>query len=90
MANGKHSGLLGPGGQPLKKDKEEPRIIVLKHPMNVGINPRLATQISESTRCSVIILPMDSELMMGELAKKEIESMHKGIHAILQIPEEKQ
>jgi len=33
--------------------------------------------------CNIIILPMEYELVMGEMAMKTIESIHTAIHEIL-------
>ena len=71
--------LINPEGQPLIK---EPQLVVLKHPRHVRINPELVGQIADILRCAVIILPMDSEFLMGNLAQQEMENIHSGIHAI--------
>ena len=63
---------------------EEPKLIVLKQPRGVNINPGVVKGLGEMTNCAVIVLPMDSELMMGELARKELDSIHTAIHLILE------
>lgn len=75
--------LLGPDGKQLHK---EPNLIVLKYPKKNPVNPQLIVGLGKQTGCNVISMPMNSELMMGELAMKEIVSTHSGVHAILQLP----
>lgn len=72
--------LLGPSGQPLFK---EAKLIVMKLPRGVKIHPRIIGELSKHSGCNIITLPMDSELMMGNLAVQELNSTHAGIHAIL-------
>ena len=80
MSNG-HKQLLGPQGETLY---EEQKLIVLKQPRGVNIQPVVVKGLSDMTKCAVIVLPMDSEIIMGELARKELDSIHTGIHAILE------
>ena len=75
--------LLGPSGQPLFK---EAKLIVMKLPRGVKIHPRIIGELSKHSGCNIITLPMDSELMMGNLALQELNSTHTGIHAILGLP----
>lgn len=78
--------LVDPSGQPLIK---EPKLIILKMTKEVQkkLNPKLVPTIASMSDCDVIVLPMDSELMMGKLAAQEIESMHSACHAIEHIPD---
>lgn len=78
--------LINPSGKPLTRD---PKLIVIKAKKDVQqrLNPNLVSQICNITGCDTIILPMDSEIMMGKLAKEELESMHSACHAILQLPD---
>lgn len=78
--NGNKPGLLGPSGQPLFK---EAKLIVMKLPRGIKIHPQIIGQLSKQSGCNIITLPMDSELMMGNLAVQELNSTHAGIHAIL-------
>ena len=78
MANN-HSKLVGPNGQPVTS---EPPIIVIK-----SRNPlpqQLLQHIGMATKSSVIVLPLEADLMMGKLAMEEIEAIHKSIHNILE------
>ena len=75
--------LVSPSGQPLIK---EHKLIIVKVPRGVHLPPDLMMQISKVTNCASMELPMDCEVMMGELAAKELESLHSAIHAILQTP----
>ncbi|MBA7661761.1 hypothetical protein ES703_69781 [subsurface metagenome] len=76
--------ILGPDGQPISK---QPPIVVVKsrHPLP----PQLIQNIGMSTKCSVIVLPLEIDLMTGKLAMEEIEAIHGAIHDILEIEEEK-
>lgn len=78
--------LVDPSGQPLIK---EPKLIILKMTAEVQkkLNPRLVPTIADMSGCDVIVLPMDSELMMGKLAMSELESMHSACHAIQELPD---
>ena len=80
MGNDNKPELLGPSGQPLFK---EAKLIVMKLPKGVKIHPQIIGHLSKHSGCNVITLPMDSELMMGNLAVNELNSTHTGIHAIL-------
>jgi len=82
MGDGNEPELLGPSGQPLRK---EFKLIVMKLPKGVKIHPQIIGQLSKHSGCNVITLPMDSELMMGNLALQELNSTHTGIHAILNL-----
>ncbi|MBU2051356.1 MAG: hypothetical protein KKH61_20605 [Gammaproteobacteria bacterium] len=75
--------LVGPQGQPLHIEQ---KLIVIKVPKGVHIDPRLFAGISQVTGCAVVELPMACELMMGDLAAKEMASVHTAIHAISELP----
>lgn len=77
--------LVDASGQPLFPEK---KVIVIKTPKGSKLHPQLYSDISKVTGCAVLDLPMDSELIMGELAEKEILSLHHAIHAILGLPDE--
>lgn len=79
---GNGGGLVKPDGSPMVK---EPRLIVIKQPKGVQIHPNVVAQIAKMTGCDIVVLPMDSELMMGKLALEELKSVHQGVHAILQL-----
>ncbi len=76
--------LVSPSGKPLIQER---KVIVIKKPKQVRIHPQLYSDLNQMTGCAVLELPMDSEFMMGELAVKELESLHHGIHAILELPD---
>ena len=77
MAN---NGLVSLSGQPLLS---EPNLVVIKVPKHIKLNPQIISGIGKLTRCSVLVLPMDCEIVMGKIAKYELESIHTAIHAIL-------
>lgn len=84
MGNGNDgTKLVGPDGKPLST---KPEILVIKsrHPLP----PQLVQAIGMSTKCSVVVLPLSQDLMMGKLAMEEIEAIHKAIHDILELEEE--
>jgi len=74
--------LLGPGGQPLST---QPPIVVIKS--RNPLPPQLIQSIGMVTKCSVIVLPLEVDLMTNKLAMEEIEAMHGAIHDILGIGE---
>jgi len=76
--------LISPQGKPLLN--KERKIIVIKTPRDVKLHPQMFSDISKLSGCAVISIPMDSEIIMGELAVKELLSIHSAIHAILEIP----
>lgn len=78
------SDLISPSGQPLIPER---KVIVIKSPRGIHIHPQLIEGLSKATGCSVINLPMDCEFMMGDLAVKELKSLHHGIHHILEVPD---
>jgi len=82
MNNGK---VLGPDGFPLST--EQP-VIVIKS--RLPLPPQLIQNIGVVTKSSVVVLPLDVDLMMGNLAAEEIEAVHKAIHDILGIKEPEQ
>mgnify|MGYP001592179968 CR=1 FL=1 len=78
--------LFGADGRPISS--KPAGIAVLKIPKGVPPpSPQGMQAIVAVTRCNVIIIPMDCELMMGEIAEKELKSIHIGIHQILGIEE---
>ena len=76
--------LLGPDGQPIDKS---PSIVVVKS--RNPLPPQLIQNIGVVTKSSVIVLPLEIDLMTGKLAMEEIEAIHGAIHDILEIKEEK-
>jgi len=76
--------ILGPDGQPITT---QPSIVVVKsrHPLP----PQLVQNIGMLTKSSVIVLPLEMDLMTGKLAMEEIGAIHGAIHDILEIKEEK-
>ena len=80
----KANDLISPTGRPLIT---EPKIIVLKLPKGVNFHPQMIEQIGKVTGCSVIAVPMECELMMGDIAAKDLNSLHHAIHAILTLPD---
>lgn len=76
--------LVGVSGRPLVKER---KVAVVKVPKGVHIHPSIYEGISRMTGCAVLELPMDCEFMMGELAVKELESLHHAIHNILEQPD---
>lgn len=76
--------LVSASGKPLIQER---KLIVIKVPRGVKINPKLILDIAKLTGCAVIEIPMDCEVMMGDLAFKELESLHHAIHAILEVPD---
>ena len=72
--------ILGPDGQPLTT---EPSIVVIKS--RNPLPPQLIQNIGMVTKCSVVVLPFERDLMTGKLAMEEIEAIHKAIHNILEI-----
>lgn len=77
-------GLVGPTGAPIFT---EPKMAVIKTPRGVQLPPQAVEAVAQMSGCSVINLPMDCEIMMGELAVKELKSVHHAIHAILEVPD---
>lgn len=82
MGNNDKNKLFGPDGQPLSA---LPPIVVVKarHPLP----PELIKAIGVTTKSSVVVLPLEMDLMMGKLAMEEIEAIHGAIHKILEIGE---
>ena len=78
MSNNGAGELVGPGGVPLRR-----RVAVLKVPKSMQMNPQAMRSITAMLKCDLILLPMECELMMGELARKEVEAIHAAIHALL-------
>ncbi len=74
------SKLLGPGGLPLST---LPPIVVIKTQQPL---PRALIQaIGATTKCNVVVLPFEKDLIMGKLAMEEIEAIHGAIHKVLKI-----
>lgn len=77
------SKILGPDGNPITT---EPSIVVVKS--RSPLPPQLIQNIGVTTKSSVIVLPLWSDLMTGKLAMEEIEAIHGAIHDILEIKED--
>ena len=75
--------LVGPGGETLHR---EPQFIVIKSSRNLQLPQQVIQGIAQVSQMSVIELPLSSELMMGDLAAREIDSAHTAIHAIIEEP----
>ncbi len=84
MGDNDGSKILGPDGLPLTT---EPPIVVVKsrHPLP----QQLVQSIGMTTKCSVIVLPLEIDLLTGKLAREEIEAVHDALHDILGITDEK-
>ncbi|MBA7697387.1 hypothetical protein ES703_106052 [subsurface metagenome] len=76
--------LLGSDGMPLTT---QPSIVVIKS--RNPLPPQLIQNIGVVTKSSVVVLPLEIDLMMGKLAMEEIEAIHGAIHDILGIEEKK-
>jgi hypothetical protein len=76
--------LVDPRGRPLI---QEVNLIVIKEPKSIRLPKELLSGISQVTHCAVIELPLSCELMKGDIAEKEMESTHSGIHAISGLPD---
>ncbi len=76
--------LIGPNGQHLIKEQ---KLIVIKSPREVRIYSQVMEFLSKVTGCSVFNIPMDSELIMGDLAVRELASLHQALHAFLTVPD---
>lgn len=81
MSNGKKE-ILGPSGLPIST---EPSVVVIK--ARNPLPPQLIQSIGVVTKSSVVVLPLEVDLIMGNLAREEIEAIHKAIHDILGIKE---
>jgi len=77
-------GLVDPTGKPIFT---EPKLVVVKTPKGVQLPPQAIEAVAQMSGCSVVNLPMDCEIVMGELALRELKSIHHAIHAILEIPD---
>ena len=76
-------GLINPQGIPIIK---EPKLLIIKAPKEVHIPQKLVEAFSKMSGCNVAILPMDFEVAMGNLALREVESLHFATQAILGLP----
>lgn len=75
--------ILGPSGRPIHVGP--PGLIVLKCSKGTPQPaPKLVAAIGSMCHANVIILPLEIELMAGELAVKEVREVHKAIHMILE------
>lgn len=77
--------ILGLDGQPLST---QPSIVVVKS--RRPLPPQLVQNIGMVTKASVIVLPLEMDLMTGKLAMEDIEAIHGAIHDILEIKEEEE
>lgn len=75
--------LVGPGGKPLIKQKQ---LLVIKAPKGVKLSPALPGALSKETGCAVCVMPMDSEILYGDLAAEELRFLHASIHAATDLP----
>lgn len=81
---GPEEGLVGPQGQQLHKEQ---KLIVIKVPKGgIPLSPQIPAMLSKQTGCAVIILPMDSSLFQGDLARQELDHLHASIHVIIDLP----
>jgi len=78
------SKIVGPDGLPLTT---QPPIVVVKS--RYPLPPELIQNIGVATKSTVIVLPLDIDLITGKLATEEIEAIHGAIHDILGIKDEK-
>jgi len=76
--------ILGPDGLPIST---QPPIVVVKS--RYPLPPQLIQNIGTITKSSVVVLPLEIDLMTGKLAREEIEAIHGAIHDILEIKDEK-
>jgi len=83
MGNNETPALYGPGGQPLTT---QPPIVVIKS--RNPLPPQLIQNICMVTKSSVVVLPLEMDLMTGKLAMEEIEAIHGAIHDILDVKDD--
>ena len=76
--------LVNLQGRPLFK---VPNLIVIKIPKGTRLPEQMIMGLSKVTGCAIVELPLSCELMMGEMAQKEMDSMHHAIHAISELPD---
>ena len=77
------SNIVGPGGQPLHS--KPIGIAVLKIPLGSPYpGPQQLKGMCQVINCSIIILPMEHELMMGKFATETLISVHEAIHKIVE------
>lgn len=82
--NGGLDDIINPNtGRPVKP---QPRLIVIKRPVDMRLNPQIVATVGKATGCIVLEMPMDSEMLTGRVAKEYIEAIHMSIHQALGIP----
>ena len=85
--NGKDPPILGPDGRLI--DNSPPGLIILKTPGGKAPSHQIMEMFMQATHSNIIVMPYEHEIMMGEIAQKQLVSMHSAIHAILGIEEGK-
>ena len=68
----------------------EPRLIVLKQAPGVKVSPQVIQGLGQTMKCTVLVLPMDAELIMGHVARSHIDAIHSSIHQALGLPQHQQ
>lgn len=86
--NGGGARLFGLDGKPIIGNKPH-KIVVLKAPPGTPIDGRMVEMIAKATGCSVLVMPHESELLLGEMAVRSINAVHEGIHRLIKLEEEK-
>jgi len=84
------NGLFGPSGKPVNTGPKG--LVVLKvYNANRGAPPpQLLQAIGQMLNSHVIILPTETELLLGRIAKEEVERLHESIHRLLKIMKEEE
>lgn len=85
--NGGKGQIYGPDGKPLITDPGA-RIVVIKQPRNIKFTPQQMEAMCHIAQANIITIPMDAEFLMGDIARAELLSIHRGIHSILNVPED--
>lgn len=76
--NGGKAQILGPGGQPIRKQHGLAVIKVYgKTPP-----PHVVAMIGKAMDCDVIIIPWDTAVLVGQVAWDEVERLHEAIHKL--------
>ncbi len=83
MPNGDGNKLFSIDGRNIMPNKRPVGFVVLKVPKDRPVPQKLLQMISQVTKCDVLIIPPEYELMTGEIAEKEINAIHEAIHAIV-------